>query len=146
MNEIKLLNIDTAMDDRGYLNFCNDFDLSKYVRFYDVFNYQINFIRAWHGHKFETKAAMIKQGSAMICVVKVDDWINPSKTLKIHKFFLSTTSPKILVIPKGHAHGFLTLEEKTNITFFSDKNLKDSINDDFRFDYNYWDPWRISFR
>lgn len=51
MSEISFNNIDTAVDDRGYLRFCNSFDLTRYVRFYDVTNYQSNFIRAWHGHK-----------------------------------------------------------------------------------------------
>mgnify|MGYP000978709327 CR=1 FL=1 len=39
MNEINFSNIDTSVDDRGYLRFCNTFDLTKYVRFYDVINY-----------------------------------------------------------------------------------------------------------
>ena len=80
MSNINLFKIDTAVDDRGYLNFCNSFDLSNYVRFYDVINYQSNFIRAWHAHKHEAKAAIVRDGSAMICIVKIDDWKNPSKS------------------------------------------------------------------
>ena len=71
MSEISFNNIDTAVDDRGYLRFCNSFDLTRYVRFYDVTNYQSNFIRAWHGHKKESKAAIVREGSAMICLVKI---------------------------------------------------------------------------
>ena len=146
MSKINLLNIETAVDDRGYLRFCNLFDLSQYVRFYDVINYQSNFIRAWHGHKYESKAALIREGSAMICIVKIDDWENPSKELEITKYFLSDKNPKILEIPKGCAHGFMSLEPNTKITFYSNKKTSESLNDDYRFAYNYWKPWDIKFR
>ena len=38
MSEINYSNIETAVDERGYLRFCNSLDLTKYVRFYDVIN------------------------------------------------------------------------------------------------------------
>ncbi len=146
MSEISFNNIDTAVDDRGYLRFCNSFDLTKYVRFYDVTNYQSNFIRAWHGHKKESKAAIVREGSAMICLVKIDNWKKPSKKLEIKKFFLSQKNPKILEIPAGYANGFMSLEPNTKITFYSDKNTKDSLGDDYRFDHNFWNPWKIEYR
>jgi len=146
MSEISFNNIDTAVDDRGYLRFCNSFDLTRYVRFYDVTNYQSNFIRAWHGHKKESKAAVVREGSAMICLVKIDNWKKPSKKLEIKKFFLSQKKPKILEIPAGYANGFMSLEPNTKITFYSDKNTRDSLGDDYRFDYNFWNPWKIEYR
>ena len=144
--EIKIHKIETASDDRGYLRFCNEFNFSKYVRFYDVINYKNNFIRAWHGHKHEAKAVTVREGSAMICIVKVDDWINPSTKLKINKFFISDKDPKILEIPAGYANGFMTLEPKTKLTYYSDKSLNKSLDDDYRFEFNYWNPWDIVFR
>jgi len=146
MSEISFNNIDTAVDDRGYLRFCNSFDLTRYVRFYDVTNYQSNFIRAWHGHKKESKAAVVREGSAMICLVKIENWKKPSKKLEIKKFFLSQKKPKILEIPAGYANGFMSLEPNTKITFYSDKNTRDSLGDDYRFDYNFWNPWKIEYR
>tara|TARA_B110000971_G_C19904426_1_gene451551 strand:+ start:344 stop:784 length:441 start_codon:yes stop_codon:yes gene_type:complete len=146
MSSIKFTNIETALDDRGYLRFSNTFDLSKYVRFYDVVNYRSNFIRAWHGHKNESKAAIVREGSAMICIVEINNWENPSKELEIKKFFLSQNSPKILEIPAGCANGFMSLEPNTKITFYSNKNTKESIGDDYRFDYNFWDPWQTKYR
>ena len=145
MTEISLINVDTAVDERGYLRFCNSFDLSKYVRFYDVVIIK-EFIRAWHGHKNEYKAALVREGSAMICLVKIDNWKKPSRELEIKKFFLSQKSPKILEIPAGYANGFMSLEPNTKITFYSDKKTKDSLSDDYRFDYNFWDPWKIKYR
>lgn len=146
MNEINILNIDTAVDERGYLHYCNSFNLSKYVRFYDVINYRSNFIRAWHGHKNESKAALVREGSAMICVIKIDNWDKPSKNLEIKKYFLSEKNPKILEIPAGCVNGFMSLEPKTKITFYSDKTTKESLEDDFRFNYNFWNPWEVNFK
>ena len=146
MSEINIVNIDTSVDDRGYLRYCNSFNLSSYVRFYDVINYQSNFIRAWHGHKNESKAAMVREGSALICLVKVDDWKKPSNKLEIKKYFLSQKNPKVLEITAGYANGFMSLEPNTKITFYSDKTTKDSLGDDYRFDYNFWNPWDIKYR
>ena len=146
MSEINFGNIDTAVDDRGYLRFCNSFDLTKYVRFYDVINYQSNFIRAWHAHKKESKAAIVREGSAMLCLVKLDNWKKPSKKLEIKKFFLSQKKPKVLEIPPGYANGFMSLEPNTKITFYSDKSTKDSLGDDYRFNYDFWNPWKINYR
>ena len=146
MNKTNLINIDTAVDDRGYLRFCNTFNLSSYVRFYDVINFRSNFIRAWHGHKNESKAAIVREGSAMICVVKIDNWSQPSKNLDIQKYFLSDKNPKILEIPAGCAHGFISLETNTKITFYSNKNTNQSLKDDYRFNYDFWNPWNIKYR
>lgn len=146
MSEISFIDIDTAVDDRGYLQFCNSLDLTKYVRFYDVINYQSNFIRAWHAHKKESKAAIVREGSAMLCLVKLDNWKKPSKKLEIKKFFLSQKKPKVLEIPPGYANGFMSLEPNTKITFYSDKSTKDSLGDDYRFNYDFWNPWKINYR
>jgi len=143
---INIKDIKTITDDRGFLRFCNEFDLSKYVRFYDVCNFNPNFIRAWHGHKIESKAVTVREGSAMICLVKIDSWEKPSKNLEINKFFLSYEAPKILEIPSGYANGFITLEPKTKLTFYSDRSTSQSLEDDYRYDFNYWNPWEILFR
>jgi dTDP-4-dehydrorhamnose 3,5-epimerase-like enzyme len=146
VKKLNIFNIETSVDDRGYLRYCNSFNLKSYTRFYDVVNYQSNFIRAWHGHKQESKAAIVREGSAMICLVEIDNWNKPSKKLQIKKFFLSNKSPKILEIPAGCAHGFMSLEPNTKITFYSNKRTEESLNDDYRFSYNFWNPWNIKYR
>jgi len=146
VKKLNIFNIETSVDDRGYLRYCNSFNLKSYSRFYDVINYQSNFIRAWHGHKQESKAAIVREGSAMICLVEIDNWKKPSKKLQIKKYFLSNKSPKILEIPGGYAHGFMSLEPNTKITFYSNKSTEESLNDDYRFSYNFWNPWNIKYR
>mgnify|MGYP003338977923 CR=1 FL=1 len=36
----------------------------------------------------------------------------------------------------------IDLSKINSIRYFSSLSLKDSINDDFRFDSNFWDPWK----
>ena len=59
---------------------------------------------------------------------------------------ISQKNPKVLEIPSRYANGFMSLEPNTKITFYSDKSTKDSLGDDFRFDYDFWHPWQIKYR
>ena len=73
----------------------------KIKRFYQITNNNINFIRAWHGHKKEDKFLLVQKGVFKICAVKIDNWKNPSKTLSVKEFVINANSPKILYIPGG---------------------------------------------
>ena len=54
---LSVVKADIAVDDRGQIQFCNDFDMRDVKRFYIVSNHQPQFVRAWHGHKKEGKYA-----------------------------------------------------------------------------------------
>lgn len=146
MSEINYIPGGISVDDRGQLAYVNDFDLSKFKRFYLVSNHRQEFIRAWHGHKQEAKAVVVIQGSAIVAAVKVDDWHNPSKDLPIFRTVLSANKPGVLQIPPGYANGFMTLEPDTIVCFYSSSTLEESANDDFRFDAHLWNPWNIEER
>ena len=66
-----------------------------------------------------------------------------SKDLTFNRFVLSANKPSVILIPGGYAHGYKTLTEETKLIFFSTATLEESINDDYRFDAYYWDPWEI---
>jgi dTDP-4-dehydrorhamnose 3,5-epimerase len=89
---------------------------------------------------------MVVKGSAVIGAVKIDNWENPSKNLKIHRFVLSEKHPSVLFIPAGHANGFMSLTEDAKLIFFSTSELKDSLNDDIRYDAHYWEAWQVEER
>ena len=44
------------------------------------------------------------------------------------------------------SNGFKTLEEDTQILFFSTSTLQESLNDDIRFAYNKWNIWEENYR
>jgi dTDP-4-dehydrorhamnose 3,5-epimerase-like enzyme len=137
--ENKILNGGISVDDRGSVKFVNDFNFDGVKRFYQVENHRRGFIRAWHGHKKEGKYVYVSNGSALVGVVNME-------TEQISKFVLSGKSPKILWIPPGNYNGFKSLEEDTQIIFFSTTTLEESLGDDIRKEYNEWNIWEEEYR
>lgn len=132
-----------ATDDRGALGFINGFDLSEFKRFYTVENHEVGFVRAWHGHLIEAKAIIVLRGSALVCTVKMTDTTAPSKNEPVKRLVLSATNTSAILVPAGYANGFKTLTSDALVLVFSSTSLDESLNDDFRFPYDYWDPWEI---
>ncbi len=135
-----------VVDDRGAVSFVNDFNFVGVKRFYTVENHRQGFVRAWHAHKNEAKYIMAIKGSALIGAVQIDNWDNPSKDSKVYRFVLSDKSPAVLFVPPGFANGFMSLTDDTKLIFFSTSELNESLNDDYRYESRYWDPWKIEER
>ena len=55
-------------------------------------------------------------------------------------------NPKILYIPSGYAHGTQNLKKNTYFLVYSNFSIDESLKDDFRYPYDYWDKWKINFR
>jgi len=152
MEKIKIIEGSVFVDDRGFVYSANDFDFLNVKRFYMIENHERDFIRAWHGHKKESKYAYVVQGTAMFCLIPVDklealeEKNNMIRSEDVVKVTLTSKMPGLLYIPAGYANGFMTLEEKTKIMFFSTSTLKESQDDDFRFKWNLYNPWNISYR
>lgn len=145
-DEVRLIPGGSATDDRGTVEFVNDFDFAGVKRFYSVSNHRVGFIRAWHGHRHEAKYCIAATGSLLVCCVKIDDWDNPSPDLSVERFVLSEKSPSVLYIPSGYVNGFMSLTGNAKITFYSTVPLEDSMDDDIRFPARMWDPWSIEER
>lgn len=135
-----------AVDDRGHIQFCNNFDMQEIRRFYVVSNHESHFVRAWHAHKKEAKCIFVISGAAIIGAVKIDNWDHPDKNAHIDRFVLSEKDPKLVKIPAGYANGFKTLVPDTKVIFFSTSTIKESQGDDYRYKADYWDPWDVETR
>ncbi len=138
-DKVSIINGGLAVDDRGSVLFVNGFDFKDVKRFYQLSNHDINYIRAWHGHKKEGKYVYVSKGSILVGVVNLD-------TEKVQKFILSDKSPKVLWIPPGYANGFMNLEQDTRVLFFSTSSLEESLSDDIRFNYDKWNIWDKDYR
>ena len=59
-----IIDANISFDDRGEITYCNSFNFlkNKIKRFYLIKNNNINFIRAWHGHKKEEKYLLVLHG------------------------------------------------------------------------------------
>lgn len=141
METPKLITGGVSVDDRGSLRFVNDFDFSGVKRFYQVQNHRRGFIRAWHGHKVESKYVYVVKGTALIGAVPLE-----GDSPIVVKFTLSDKTPRVLYIPNNYANGAMTLEEDTIIQYFSTSTLEQSKGDDIRFPYDKWNIWQEDFR
>lgn len=137
-----------SIDDRGEVKFVNDFDLARIKRFYQITNHTTTTTRAFHGHFKETKFCYVTSGNVLICTVKLTSKVRPSKKQLVSRFMLSSQKPSVLAIPPGYANGFKSLTPNSSIIFYSDKTLEESLNDDYRFPWDYWgeEIWEVKNR
>lgn len=133
METPRLIKGGIAVDDRGRLSFVNDFNFNNVKRFYQVNNFGTKIIRAFHGHRKEAKYVFVPSGSILVITVPLDELEQKKENASdIKKFVLSSSNPSVLYIPKSYSHGFIALEENTNIIFFSTSTLEESKDDDIR--------------
>ena len=125
-------------DDRGTLQFVNDFNFAGIKRFYTITHPNTSIVRAWQGHKIENKNFFVSKGKFIICWVEIDNWDNPGKDLIVNKQIICAEEPQILTISSGNANGFKALESDSTLVVFSDLCLEDSSIDMQRFDFDYW--------
>ncbi|MFA7686588.1 MAG: WxcM-like domain-containing protein [Moheibacter sp.] len=119
-------------DQRGILNFNNDFDASEVKRIYTLENASVNFIRGWQGHKIEQRWFAAMSGSFEIRVIELDDFENPSKNLPQNKYELTTDSLDFLHVPGGCITAIRALEEHSKLLVLADYALGE-IEDEYRF-------------
>lgn len=135
-----------AVDDRGEVGFVNDFDFAGVRRFYTIRNHRRGFIRAWHAHRMEAKYITVLEGSAVVGVVKIENFEKPAADATVGRYVLSSRRPTVLYIPAGYANGFMSLTDDARLLFYSTSTLAESQSDDIRYDARYWDIWNIEER
>lgn len=131
-------------DERGTLNFFNNFEMSEVVRFYEIIPNSINTIRAWQAHKIEKKWFYCHSGSFLLNLIKVENFKSPSDIIQPYSFVLQASVPAILFIPGGFASGFRALEKSSKLQVFSNFDLEQSKKDDYRYPPNFWNvDWQF---
>ena len=125
-------------DERGTVKFFNSLNMAEIVRMYEISPSSTNLVRAWQGHQFEKKWFYCSEGSFIINILKIDDFINPSPLLVPEKIVLDSSKPSFLELPGGYATGIKATAENSKLTVFSDYSLDESKNDDYRFSDNKW--------
>ncbi len=136
-----LIQGNTHADERGTLLFFNDFDMSAVKRFYTIEHPSTDTVRAWQGHKIETKWFHILQGSFSVILIKPDHWDNPSPKQVIEQFRIKQEDNLVLKIPGGYINGFKAMVPNSKLMVFADATIVESKQDDFRFDKTLWYDW-----
>lgn len=116
---------DTHKDTRGVIRFVNDFNMSKVVRMYCIAPKK-DLIRAWQGHKEETKWFFVAKGSFLVKLVSMKD------RNFVKQYELSDKESQVLEIPGGYFNGFKALTEGSVLMVYSNFDLDSSIKDDYR--------------
>lgn len=135
----------TYTDHRGTIRHVNDFNFEGVKRFYTIYHPYVEVIRAWQGHKVETKYFYVIKGSFLVNLVKIDNWEQPASDLLAETQILSDKESNLLKIEPGYANGFKALQPDSIIIVYSDKTLEESQADNFRWDAEYFvnAPWDV---
>jgi len=137
----KIISGGNYTDERGQLEFYNEFDMSPIKRVYFTTHFDTNVTRAWQGHTIESRWFNCVKGSFIVKLVEIDDWENPSDNLKVYEYELSADKQEILYIPNGFANGFKALEVNAKLMIMSNYGFNEIKNDQIRFDQNKWTKW-----
>ncbi|MFV8370413.1 WxcM-like domain-containing protein [Flavobacterium sp. LB2R40] len=124
-------------DDRGILQFNNDFHALGIKRLYAIQNRDTEFVRGWQGHQVEQRWFLVVRGSFKIILIAIDDWVRPSLNLKQHHFMLNSQNMDVLHVPSGYVSSIRALEPSSKLLLMSDYALGE-IDDEYRFDINYF--------
>lgn len=136
---VKIIDGARFEDHRGSISFVNDFKFEDIERFYMISNSEDNPVRAWQGHKLDSKNFYCVSGSFKIGFVAIDNWENPSLDLKVESVILSVNDSKVLHIPSGFANAIVALEKDSKLISFSTLPLSRGKEDDVRYPPNYWE-------
>lgn len=141
LERIQIIKGNQHTDDRGILSFINDFDMSAVKRMYTINHPSIAIVRAWQGHKIESKYIKCIRGRFLIAAVAIDDWNAPSINLIPKVFILNANNTEVLYIPKGYANGIKAIDKDSELLVFSDLNLETAKTDNYRFNSSLWMDW-----
>ena len=121
---MRLIEGNVFVDERGVVRFVNDFEMTCVVRMYCI-EPKLGLVRAWQGHKKETKWFYAVKGSFKVQTINME-------TNERNTHNLLATESKVLEIPGGNYNGFESLEEGSVLMVFSDFSLNKTKEDDFR--------------
>lgn len=142
MNKSKrLIQGDTYIDDRGKLDYFNNFDMSPIKRVYFTTHFNLDVVRAWQGHTIESRWFICVSGSFNIKLIEIDNWEAPSNLLTVENYVLNSEKKQVLYIPNGYVNGFRALKTDSKLMIMSNYNFNEIKDDQIRFDQNKWNEW-----
>jgi len=108
--------LEAHVDDRGYLIEiirATDPYLPKFGQVYMVGNFARGTIRAFHKHRDMWDYFFISHGSAKF--VLVDDRPESPTCQEMNTFVVSALNPSLILVPPGVYHGWMSLEDDTQM-------------------------------
>ena len=116
IRDVKIVDLVANVDDRGYLIEilrASDDHFTKFGQVYIVGDHARNIIRAFHVHRILWDWFFISNGSAKFALI---DGRKDSPTYnETNTFVLTERKPQLLVVPPGVYHGWMSLEDDTQM-------------------------------
>ena len=112
----KLVKLETHVDDRGYLTEiirCDEEYFTKFGQVYLVGNFAKGTIRAFHKHAVLWDWFFISHGAAKF--ILIDDRKDSPTFKNIDTYVISARNPALIVVPAGVYHGWMSLEDDTQM-------------------------------
>ncbi|MDT8416056.1 MAG: WxcM-like domain-containing protein [Flavobacteriaceae bacterium] len=133
----KLIKGSKHKDNRGEIQFNNEFNAAEIKRIYTIQNVDTSFVRAWQGHAIEKRWFSSLQGQFQIKLIQIDNWEHPNPQSKMLTFELNDEGLNILCVPPGYISSIQSLAKESKLLVMSDYLLGE-VNDEYRFDKNYF--------
>lgn len=133
----KLIQGKKHKDERGTIQFNNEFDACEIKRIYTIENVDTNFIRAWQGHSVEKRWFSVLKGRFVIKLIKVDNWESPNPKSEVLTYKLNTEGLHVLFVPSGYVSSIQSMEKESQLLAMSNYSLSE-VDDEYRFDKNYF--------
>jgi dTDP-4-dehydrorhamnose 3,5-epimerase len=123
------INGSTFVDDRGKMTFNNNCSIEGFKRTYIITGHG-GMIRAFHGHRKESKIMQCLRGRMRIILFNMDGPDN-------HTFYL-TDNGDCIKVPAGYYNGLQHLTADSELLVYSDSTVEESVGDDFRLAWDFF--------
>jgi len=148
IKDVKIVDLVANVDDRGYLIEIlrsSDEHFTKFGQVYIVGDNVRNIIRAFHVHEVLWDWFFISHGSAKFALV--DGRKNSPTFEEINTFILTDRKPQLLVVPPGVYHGWMSLEDDTQMISTASEVYNRQNPDEKRVSYDSFGyDWSIKFK
>ncbi len=155
---VRVIPLERHIDDRGYLYemiHATDDYLPKFGQTYVVASPARNTIRGFHRHDLLWDYFCVVRGTGKFIVAKHPDAdvqaaSAAGKSMKpdqIESFVLSDRKPSLLIVPPGHWHGWMSLEDETIVVSTGSEVYDRSTPDELRVSPGvFGDVWAVKGR
>jgi len=148
IKDVKYIELVTHHDDRGYLTEilrASDPHFTQFGQVYMVGDLVRGTIRAFHKHHKLWDWFFITHGSAKFGLV--DDRPDSPTFREKGTYVIGTRKPALLVVPPGVYHGWMSLEDDTQLISIASEVYDRNNPDEERVPYTSFDfDWSIQFK
>jgi dTDP-4-dehydrorhamnose 3,5-epimerase len=148
IKDVKLVALQARADDRGYLVKMIRADDEHFTRFGEVYivgDFGKGTIRGFHKHDVLWDYFFISHGAAKFALR--DDRKDSPTYEEMNEFVISSRNPSTLVVPPGVFHGWMALEDDTQLVSVGSELYDPDNLDEYRVPYDSWGyDWSVKYK